>query len=122
MKNKYTVVITGSTSGLGKELTKLFAQNEEFFVFAGYRNIDKIEQNSNNIEYFYIDLYDDKSIIEAANFIKSKADKVDILINAAGAVVADPVECLNVKNLREQFQVNTFAHIEFTQQLIPILD
>lgn len=122
MENKKTVVITGSTSGLGKELTKLFAQSEEFFVFAGYRNIDKIEQNSNKIEYFYMDLCDDKSIIEAANFIKSKADKVDILINAAGAVVAGPVECLNVKNLREQFQVNTFAHIEFTQQLMPILD
>lgn len=122
MNNKKSIVITGSTSGLGKELVKLFAQNEDYIVFASYRNKDKIEQIARNIEYFYMDLCNDNSIIEAANFIKSKTDKIDILINAAGAVVAGPVECLDIDKLRKQFQVNTFAHIKFTQELLPILD
>lgn len=122
MNNKKSIVITGSTSGLGKELVKLFAQNEDYIVFASYRNKDKIEQIAGNIEYFYMDLCNDNSIIEAANFIKSKTDKIDILINAAGAVVAGPVECLDIDKLRKQFQVNTFAHIKFTQELLPILD
>lgn len=122
MNNKKSIVITGSTSGLGKELVKLFAQNEDYIVFASYRNKDKIEQIAGIIEYFYMDLCNDNSIIEAANFIKSKTDKIDILINAAGAVVAGPVECLDIDKLRKQFQVNTFAHIKFTQELLPILD
>lgn len=122
MNNKKSIIITGSTSGLGKELVKLFAQNEDYIVFASYRNKDKIEQIAGNIEYFYMDLCNDNSIIEAANFIKSKTDKIDILINAAGAVVAGPVECLDIDKLRKQFQVNTFAHIKFTQELLPILD
>lgn len=122
MNHKKSIVITGSTSGLGKELVKLFAQNNDYIVFASYRNKDKIEQIAENIEYFYMDLCNDNSIIEAANFIKSKTDKIDILINAAGAVVAGPVECLDINKLREQFQVNTFAHIEFTQEILPILD
>ena len=104
MNNKKSIVITGSTSGLGKELVKLFAQNEDYIVFASYRNKDKIEQIAGNIEYFYMDLCNDNSIIEAANFIKSKTDKIDILINAAGAVVAGPVECLDIDKLRKQFQ------------------
>lgn len=122
MDNKKTVVITGATSGLGKELVRLFAENDDFIIFASYRNKDKIDTTYKNVEYFYMDLCDDNSIIEAASFVKDKTDKIAILINAAGAVVAGPVECLEINKLREQFQVNTFAHIEFTQQLMPILD
>lgn len=62
------------------------------------------------------------TIVDAANFIKSKTDKVDILINVAGNVVAGPVETLDTDRLRDQFEVNTFSHIEFMQALLPILD
>lgn len=122
MENKKTIVITGSTSGIGKELVKTFAKEENFHIFAGYRNPDKIEDFGSNVEYFYIDMKDENSIIKAAELIKSKIDRVDIVINAAGAVVAGPVEILSSENLKEQFQVNTFSHISFVQKLMPILD
>jgi len=117
--NRKTIVITGTTSGLGKELTKLFAQNAR--VFAGYRNKDRIEPME-NVEYFYIDMTDRKSITDAAEFILSKTDKIDILINAAGCVVAGAVEFLDTDRLRHQFEVNTFSHIEFTQRLLGALE
>ena len=66
-----TIVITGSTSGLGKELVKLFALTEDCKIFAGYRNKDLINPQ-NNIEYFYIDMTDSNSIKNATEFIKSK--------------------------------------------------
>lgn len=116
------IIITGSTSGIGKELVKLFADNVDFHIFAGYRNKDKIELQKDNIEYFYMDLLDNRSILEAGNYIKSKAGKIDIIINTAGTVVAGPVEILNINKLHEQFQVNTFAHIAFVQSLISVLD
>jgi len=113
------IVITGTTSGLGKELTKLFAQTAR--VFAGYRNKDLIEPME-NVEYFYIDMTDRKSIADAADFILSKTDKIDILINTAGNVVAGAVEYLDTDRLRHQFEVNTFSHIEFTQRLLDALE
>lgn len=116
-----TVVITGSTSGIGKELVKLFAESGDFRVFAGYRNQSLISE-TNNVEYFYIDMKNRSAIVAAADFIKSQTDKVDILINVAGSVVAAPVETINTDRLREQFEVNTFSHIEFMQNLLPILD
>lgn len=44
------------------------------------------------------------------------------MINVAGNVVAGPVETLDTDRLRDQFEVNTFSHIEFMQALLPILD
>ena len=121
MKKIY--VITGSTSGIGKEILKIFANNKDNIIFAGYRNKDKIPHNpAENVIYFYIDLTDDNSITEAAKFIKSKTDKIHTLINVAGNVIAGPIERINVKRLREQFDINTFSHIEFTQNLLDIME
>ena len=116
-------VITGSTSGIGEELVKTFSQNGENLVFAGYRNAQKLPQKSReNIKYFYIDMMNETSIIEASNFIKTKTNKIDTLINVAGNVVAGPIEKINVGRLREQFEVNTFSHILFTQNLVETLN
>ena len=60
---KKCIVITGSTSGIGKALTNLFSK--DYKVFAGYRNADLIEQDV-NVDYFYIDLTDKESIAGAA--------------------------------------------------------
>ncbi|MGN0032091.1 MAG: SDR family NAD(P)-dependent oxidoreductase [Candidatus Gastranaerophilaceae bacterium] len=117
---KNTAVITGTTSGLGKELLKVFVA-AGWRVFAGYRNKDLITLQD-NVEYFYIDMADRNSIFDAAEIIMSKTDKVDVLINAAGCVAAGPVEFLDTNRLRYQFEVNTFSHIEFMQRLLPVLD
>ncbi len=114
-----TVVVTGATSGIGKELVKLYATDCR--VFAAYRNEALIEKQE-NVEYFYMDMTDRKSIFEAAEFIKSKVDKIDILINVAGCVIAGPMEQISGNSLREQFEVNTFSHIEFTQNLVSCLE
>lgn len=115
-----TIIITGSTSGLGKELVKIFSESGDWKIFAGYRNENLIESKE-NVEYFYIDMKNRNSISDAARFIISKTEKFDVVINAAGAVVAGPVEILDTDRLREQFEVNTFSHIEFVQNLIPVL-
>ena len=114
-------VITGSTSGIGKCLVEKFAKDENNLIFAGYRNKDKIDFNSSNVVYFYIDMLDDKSVIEASDFIKSKTSKIDNLINVAGSVVAGPIEKIPVSKLKDQFQINTFSHLEFTQNLADLL-
>ena len=119
---KKTYVITGATSGIGKALVRFFAK--ENIVFAGYRNekyINELIEISPNITPFYIDMEKEDSITNAANFIKSKTDKVDTLINAAGCVVAGAIEQLPIENIKKQFEVNTFSHLNFTQQLLPNL-
>lgn len=119
MKKIY--VITGSTSGIGKALLESLSKDNT--VFAGYRN-EKYVENLEKISAipFYIDMERKESIAQACAFIKSKTDKIDTIINVAGCVVAGVMEKISVDNIRKQFEVNTFSHLDFTQKLLPLLN
>ena len=115
-----TYVITGSTSGIGKALLKRLVKDN--IVYAGYRN----EKYAQELEAmgaipFYIDMQKRETIAQVAAYIKSKTDKIDTLINVAGCVVAGVMEQLPVERIREQFEVNTFSHLDLTQRLKPLL-
>lgn len=122
MKTK-TYIITGATSGIGKALIEKLAQNN--IIFAGYRDKSKLADLSSisaNIYPFYIDYAKPETIKLAAEYLKSKCTKVDTLINIAGCVVAGPVEKIEMQEIRRQFDVNVFGHLEFTKELMEILE
>ena len=117
-----TYVITGAASGIGKELIKSIAQDN--IIFAGYRNSmheSELQSISSNIYPFYVDYAKPETIRQASEYILSKCTKIDTIVNIAGCVVAGPVEDVCVDELRRQFGVNVFGHIELTQNLLPIL-
>ena len=123
MTSSKIYVITGAASGIGRALVERFSKDA--IVFAGYRKQsaeEELKKISSNIIPFRIDLCDDDSILEAIEFIKSKTDKVDTLINVAGCVVAGAIEGINVKELRRQFNTNTFGHLVLTQGLLSLLN
>ena len=122
MKDKI-YVITGATSGIGKALVKVLAENN--VVFAGYRSEDKKEELckiSSKIVPFYVDYAKPETVSGAIEFIKEKTGRVDTLINIAGCVVAGPVEKVGMDDIRRQFNVNVFGHIELAQGLADLLD
>ena len=115
---KKTYVITGSTSGIGRKLLERFASQN--IVFAGYRNEKYVEELEKiGVIPFYIDMEKPESIGKAAEFIKSKTDKIDTLINVAGCVAAGVIEQMPIDKIKRQFEVNTFSHLDFTQKLLP---
>ena len=118
-----TYVITGAASGIGKALLIKLAESN--IIFAGFRNKaqeNDLRQISPNIYPFYIDYTVPDTIKKAGEYILSKCTKIDTLINIAGCVVAGPVEDLNIDEIRRQFNVNVFGHIDLTQRLMPVLE
>lgn len=123
VKKMKTIVVTGATSGIGNLLVKEFIK-QGCRVFAGYRNIKlkkELTNISENVIPFRIDMSKEWTVSDAAKFILERTDKIDTLINAAGCVIPGPMECLSVDKIREQFEINTFSHLQFTQGLFPIL-
>lgn len=114
-------IITGSTSGIGKALTEYFGQDN--VVFAAYRDEEKLKNLtlSDNIIPFYIDYNSPDTINQAVEFIKTKTNNIDTLINVAGCVVAGAVSDIPIKELRRQFDVNVFGGVEFSQGILPLL-
>ncbi len=122
-KKSQTILITGASSGLGRE-TALRLAKEGFNVFAGVRKkIDKeeLEKLNKNIKGVYLDVTNAGSIEKAFWYVIKNTDKIDVLINNAGIAAASPVECINIKNLKEQFEVNTFGAISVVQKFMPLL-
>lgn len=122
MKTK-TYVITGAASGIGKALLKRLC--EDNIVFAGYRNKEHenvLRALSPNIYPFYIDYSKPETIKLACDYLLLKCTKIDTIVNIAGCVVAGPVERIEPDELRRQFNVNVFGHIELTQRLMEILN
>ena len=118
-----TYVITGTTSGIGKALVEKLADDN--IIYAGYRSESKgmeLKKISSNIYPFYVDYAQPDTIKEAAEYIKSKCNKIDTLVNIAGCVVAGPVEKIDINEIRRQFDVNVFGHLEITQRLSDLLE
>ena len=86
------VLITGATSGIGEELTKLYAQ-QDWQVFACGRNLQKLhamQSNLPNIKPISFDVTESKQVADAANSVSSP---LDIVILNAGECeyIEDPM-------------------------------
>ena len=92
MNNK-TIVITGSSSGIGRATAKYFAE-KGWNVAATMRNPDKESelQNIDNTKVYQLDVTDEDSITNAFNAIIKDFQKVDVLLNNAGYALAGPFE------------------------------
>ena len=77
---------------------------------------------SENIIPFYVDYANPETVSVAIAQIKETAKKIDTLINIAGCVVAGPIEEISVDEIRRQFNVNVFGHIELAQGLANIME
>ncbi len=122
-ENKLKVLITGSSSGIGREIAIRLAK-EGYKVFAGIRRkIDKeeLESLSENIKGVYLDIANVSSIEKAFWYVAKNTDKIDVLINNAGIANAGPVELLDIKKIKEQFDVNTFGAVALVQKFMPLL-
>lgn len=89
MPKKNIAVVTGASSGLGKEFVKLLVKdNDVEEIWAIARNKNKLEQLIKNygskIKIFSIDLSNTKSIIDFSKILEANISNILYLINNAG--------------------------------------
>lgn len=119
-----TAVITGANTGLGFETAKALAEKGAHVVIA-VRNTDKGAQAATRIrgdvDVQELDLTSLSSIRTAAEALKSRFDKIDLLINNAG-VMTTP-KGTTADGFELQFGTNHLGHFALTGLLLDkILD
>ena len=122
-----TILITGSTDGIGLETAKILASQGHNVLLHG-RNLEKLEQvqktllelkGGGAVEIYVADLSLMENVEVLAKTVAEKQSKLDVLINNAGVYNAsNPV---TQDGLDVRFAVNTIAPYLLTQRLLSLL-
>jgi NAD(P)-dependent dehydrogenase (short-subunit alcohol dehydrogenase family) len=115
------VIVTGASSGIGKQTARLFSQNG-YEVFATARSVERMEElKALGCATVRMDVTDEDSIQQAFKQIYARTDRVDVLVNNAGYGQNGFVEELPIQQLRYQFEVNVFGLVRVTQMVLPLM-
>src|ERR1700748_2182180 len=98
------VLVTGASSGIGKETAKLFAQSG-YKVYAAARRVEKMEDlQSIGARIIKMDVADEQSIADCVEQIIKLEGKIDILVNSAGFGLYGAIEDVSIGDARYQLE------------------
>ena len=125
--NHKVAVVTGSSSGIGYEISLMLARNG-FLTYATMRNLNKSEniksvasKENLPIRINQLDVTDDVSVKDAVQAILSETGRIDVLVNNAGYVLNGAFEDLAMDEIKRQYDTNVFGLIRTTQAVLPIM-
>jgi len=117
-----TIVITGTSRGIGFELVKLFA-SEGHTVFALSRNEKPVKQlGLQNVHALSCDLGESSSVEAAVNEIQSHTQTLDILINNAGQFLKQEFKDTVMQDVKKVYDTNVFSVFDLTHRLLPLMN
>lgn len=121
------VLVTGANSGLGKETAKVLANKGAKIIMVcrdktrgetARQEIIKATDN-HNITLEICDLSSKDSIHHCGLSIRQKYDRIDVLVNNAGAIFG--TQALNSDGLERTFALNVMGYFRFTHYMLDLL-
>ena len=109
-KQKLNIVITGSSSGIGKAL-------KQHYLSLG-NNVVGISLSGDD---YLADVSDKNALDKVFEQIKEKLGTIDILINCAGFGVSGAIELIDPQMVQKEYDVNVLGTIFTTQCALPIM-
>ena len=115
-----TILITGTSSGIGKA-TAIYFQQKGWNVIATMRSPEKDTElkELENVLLEKLDVLDLESINQAIQNGIEKFGKIDALVNNAGYGAYGPLESFPRENIIKQFNTNVIGLMDVTKAIIP---
>ena len=121
------VLITGASSGIGKETAIEFAKLGANIILVARRK-EKLEQVANELKEFHVstlvctcDVSKKEQVKEMAKMILEKFDSIDILVNNAGFAIYGSVNDLTIDEIESQMETNYFGMIYCIKNFLPLM-
>jgi NAD(P)-dependent dehydrogenase (short-subunit alcohol dehydrogenase family) len=114
--NAHAVLITGCSTGIGRETAKLLAATGRT-VYATARNLDSIaDLEASGCRALELDVTDEASARAA---VEAVAGGVGVLVNNAGINELGPIETLPLERVRAMFDTNLVGLMRMCQLVLP---
>lgn len=115
------VIITGSSSGIGKALCHGF-HRQGCRVVATARRLETIgDLKAQNMLTLALDVTDSAAVKQVVETILDREGRIDILVNNAGFGQFGPLMDISQPQLKAQFQTNVLAPLDLVQQVAPAM-
>lgn len=115
-----TILITGSSSGIGKTIAAYF-QAMGWNVAATMRNPENETELTElgNIRCIRLDVTNEESIRFAIEETITAFGGIDVIVNNAGYGTIGPFEAASTKQIQQQFDTNVFGLMNVTRAILP---
>lgn len=118
-RRKKTALVTGASSGMGKEIARQLIR-DGFQVYVASRNVERMKDLAElGAKPLQMDISREAEIVAAVDTILAEVDGVDVIVNNAGFGLYGPIEDIGLDEARYQFEVNLFGTARLTQLLLP---
>lgn len=125
MRNLETILVTGASTGLGKEAA-LYLAERGFRVYATVREtsgaaslLSAAESRKVELKAMALDVTDEASVEQAVHSIISEAGGIYGLINNAGVGLRGYFEDLDQEDIQRMFDANVFGVMRVTRAVLP---
>ena len=115
------ILITGAASGIGKMIAETMARRN-WTVFATDLNKEMLSNmKSKNIIPIYMDITNEKTIIEAYRVVAKETLYLDVVLNCAGIGLMSSLIEEDVKKIEKVMDINLFGMIRVNKIFFPII-
>ena len=111
------VIITGTSSGIGFELVKLFSEKNHNVLAISRNNNALRTLNLQGVMPIDLDLTESEHYNSLDKYLSSFKN-IDILINNAGYLINKPFEETTLKDFQEVYSTNVFSVAMLTKKII----
>jgi NAD(P)-dependent dehydrogenase (short-subunit alcohol dehydrogenase family) len=123
-----SVLITGGNKGLGFEAARRLGE-QDWTIFLGSRDegrgraaADKLTEGGATVVMVPLDVTSDESVTDAVQLVREHTDRLDVLINNAGAPGKGiaPADA-TVEEIHSVYDANVYGPIRVTHAFLPLL-
>lgn len=115
-----TIIITGTSRGIGAELVKQFAEKGHQ-VIALSRKANPNFNSYENVFFHSIDISNQVQLADLAVQLKKQFKNIDCIIHNAGAIVNKPFEQISREEFEYVYKVNVFGVAALNQVILPLM-
>jgi NAD(P)-dependent dehydrogenase (short-subunit alcohol dehydrogenase family) len=115
--NRNVALVTGVSSGIGREIAQLLAER-------GLRVFGTVHDHPiaiSGVELISLDVTSTSSVAQTVQHVLNRANALHVLVNNAGYALIGGLEETSIEEAQQQFDTNFFGVLRTTQAVLPAM-